>query len=531
MRSFRTIFAAMFGLFAVGGADASPFAVSLAISEATQDQKEIHQFYAERDFELVWFEETDAAKARRDGLFFALERAENHGLPEGIGNPEALAAQLENLSTISDLVAAEMAFTNAYLNYAAAIGSGLVNPKTIAPKEFVRKIERPTPLQLMTRLSEHDGNFRDYLVSLAPQSSQYRALMAQKRTLEVLRDAGGWGATVPDGKKMSIGSTSPRVVDLRNRLVRLGYLTPRTSVEFDVTLDAAVKKFQSDHGLAQDGVVGPGTLAELNRSVSDRLRAVVVALERERWIPRDLGERHILVNQTDFTARIYDNGEVTFETRAVIGQNIPDQRSPEFSDEMEHMVINPSWYVPRSIITKEYLPQLQQDPFAVNYLEITDRSGRRVSREAVDFTQYTRANFPYAMRQPPGRSNALGLVKFMFPNRHNIYLHDTPQKSLFSREKRAFSHGCIRLQDPFDFAYALLALQVDNPEAYFQSILSQGKEATVPLEKHVPVHLIYRTAFMGPRGEVGYRRDVYGRDAKIWEALQNAGVTLGDQNG
>jgi murein L,D-transpeptidase YcbB/YkuD len=190
------------------------------------------------------------------------------------------------------------------------------------------------------------------------------------------------------------------------------------------------------------------------------------------------------------------------------------------------MVINPSWYVPRSIITKEYLPQLQQNPNAVNQLIITDGRGRVVDRSAVDFTQYSQTNFPYSMRQPPSRGNALGLVKFMFPNRYNIYLHDTPAKSLFGRETRAYSHGCIRLADPFDFAYALLAPQTSDPEAYFQAELRTGRERRVDLEQPLPVHLVYRTAFTKAEGRMQYRRDIYGRDTRIWNALAREGVVI-----
>ncbi|MEM9855547.1 MAG: L,D-transpeptidase family protein, partial [Pseudomonadota bacterium] len=194
--------------------------------------------------------------------------------------------------------------------------------------------------------------------------------------------------------------------------------------------------------------------------------------------------------------------------------------------EMDHMVINPSWYVPRSIATKEYLPQLQRNPNAVGHLEITDGRGRVVNRAAVNFASYSASSFPFNMRQPPSRRNALGLVKFMFPNKYNIYLHDTPAKNLFSRDVRAFSHGCIRLNDPFDFAYALLAKQTSDPVGFFQSKLRTGAETRVNLTDPVPVHLVYRTAFTTPTGEMNFRRDVYGRDARIWNALQREGVVL-----
>ena len=169
---------------------------------------------------------------------------------------------------------------------------------------------------------------------------------------------------------------------------------------------------------------------------------------------------------------------------------------------------------------------MRANPNAVSHLEITDSRGRKINRGAVDFSQFSARSFPFSMRQPPGQKNALGLVKFMFPNKHNVYMHDTPQKHLFSREVRDFSHGCIRLADPFGFAYALLARQEDDPKAYFHRVLGTGRETTVRLKEPVPVHLIYRTAYIGSKGEVEYRWDVYGRDQKIWEELSKAGVVL-----
>jgi murein L,D-transpeptidase YcbB/YkuD len=241
---------------------------------------------------------------------------------------------------------------------------------------------------------------------------------------------------------------------------------------------------------------------------------------------RPRGERHVWVNLTDFTASIMDNDRVTFQTRSVIGALDSDRQTPEFSDVMEFMVINPSWYVPRSIIIGEYLPALQRNRNAVSHIEITDRNGRAINRSNVNFAQYTARTFPFSMRQPPSRGNALGLVKFMFPNQYNIYLHDTPAKSLFGREVRAFSHGCVRLNDPFDFAYALLAVQEADPESCFQSIFKKTNERRVNLNEPVPVHLGYRTAFTHTMGQLNFRRDIYNRDSRIWSALANEGVAV-----
>jgi murein L,D-transpeptidase YcbB/YkuD len=267
-------------------------------------------------------------------------------------------------------------------------------------------------------------------------------------------------------------------------------------------------------------------MRQLNVSMGTRLQSVIVAMERERWINRPRGQRHVWVNLADFTAAIVDDDRVTFSTRSVVGAVDPDRESPEFSDVMQFMVINPSWYVPRSIVTKEYLPILQSDLNAVSQLDVTDSLGRTVARSEINFNSFTAETFPYSMRQGPSEGNALGLVKFIFPNKYNIYLHDTPSKSLFGREVRAFSHGCIRLNDPFDFAYALLAKQEADPEGFFQSSLRTGAEARVNLDAPVPVHIVYRTAFTNVTGSLQFRRDIYNRDARIWNALSRAGVAV-----
>jgi murein L,D-transpeptidase YcbB/YkuD len=351
-----------------------------------------------------------------------------------------------------------------------------------------------------------------------------------------VQENGGWGPVVPLGK-YRLGDRGLNIIRLRNRLVAKTYLSRSISVEFDEEMLSAVTQFQTDHGLSADGVVGESTINEINQSVLERLKAVTVAMERERWQNKgylqfsELMERKILVNLTDFTAKIIDNGIVTFQTRSVVGADEDDRRSPEFSDLMEHMVINPTWYVPRSITVNEYLPELQVDPTAHSYLTLFAPDGTTIPREEVDFTLFDEDTFPFELKQTPSTSNALGMVKFMFPNRHNIYLHDTPHKTLFMKEQRTFSHGCIRLQEPFEFAYALLALQSEDPGLEFQSILKTGRETTVALNQPVPVHIIYRTAVSTGEGRMGYRRDIYGRDALIFAALSAAGVVIRQNQG
>ena len=500
-------------------APAQVTAFKQAVAETAARDEALAAFYRAREFEGIWTGPEN--RARRNAFLTALSQAPDHGLPAAPYDPERVMAMLRDARTPAEQGRAEVEMSRLFLDYARDIQTGI-----LVPGRVVSAIKREVPYRdrLQTITTFASANPTAFLRSLPPSSPEYARLLRAKLDLERQLARGGYGPVVPG--TLEPGDSGPAVVFLRDRLIAMGFLSRSATQTYDATIQAAVQAFQEANGLSPDGVVGEGTLRELNRPLEDRLQSVIVAMERERWLNRPLGRRHVWVNLTDFTAAVVDDGVVTFRTRSVIGHRDDDRQSPEFSDVMEFMVINPSWYVPRSIATKEYLPLLQANPYAVSHMEITDSRGRKVNRGSVDFRQYTARTFPFAMRQPPSRGNALGLVKFMFPNPYNIYLHDTPAKSLFGREVRAFSHGCIRLNDPFDFAYHLLARQESDPEGYFQRILNSGSETRVNLEEPVPVHLVYRTAFTTADGRVQFRRDVYGRDARIWQALAAEGVAL-----
>jgi murein L,D-transpeptidase YcbB/YkuD len=413
--------------------------------------------------------------------------------------------------------------TLTYIAYASDLSSGVLVPTSL-DDGILREVTRPDPAMLLARAESAD--LGAFLNDLAPKAPEYSRLMKEKFALEARIAAGGFGPAV-GAARLEPAAYGPAVVRLRDRLMALGYITRSATQTYDRPLQLAVQRFQHDNGLTADGVAGASTIDALDNSPDTRLQSVIVAMERLRWM-KDVvrGDRHIWVNQPDFTARIVDGGRVVFQTRTVIGKDVPDQRSPEFSDMMDHMVINPSWSVPRSITVKEYLPLLQSNRNAVGHLDVIDGSGNVVPRGAVNFGAYSARTFPFSLRQPPSDGNALGKVKFMFPNPHNIYLHDTPAKTLFDNEVRAYSHGCIRLGDPFDFAYALLSAQTDDPKAEFARHLNTGQETYVALDQPLPVHLVYFTARPNAKGTIGYRRDVYGRDARIFQALKDAGVVL-----
>ncbi|WP_407943400.1 L,D-transpeptidase family protein [Marimonas lutisalis] len=513
----------MFSQFAApGAAQAQVTAFKQAVAEAAARDKDIAAFYQANDYKGIWTGGFGRDASRRKALFEAIASADEHGLPVARYDAEGLMARLKAAKTARDRGFAEVEMSRTFLELARDMQTGALVPSRIDDgiKRAVPYRERVSYLVNFAK-----SNPRGFFRALPPKTHEYARLMKEKLRLERLLAKGGWGQKVP-AKSLKPGQSGNAVVILRNRLMAMGYLRRSSSQTYDANLQAAVQQFQLDHGLAADGVAGAGTMTEINVDVADRLKSVIVAMERERWFNTERGKRHVLVNITDFTAKILDNDKVTFETRSVVGATSHDRRTPEFSDVMEFMVINPTWNVPRSITVKEYLPMLKRNPNAAGHLRIVDSRGRTVSRGAVNFGAYNAKTFPFALKQPPSRRNALGLVKFMFPNKYNIYLHDTPAKNLFARETRAYSHGCIRLHQPFEFAYTLLAKQTRDPQGEFKRHLDTGRESVVPLEQPVPVHLIYRTAYTQAKGRTQFRRDIYGRDARIWNALAKAGVAL-----
>ena len=510
----------LFITLSAGAVSAQVTAFRQAVAEAAAQDEDLAAFYRGRDFQGIWSGNGD--RARRNALMATFSEAANHGLSGAKYDANALMAQLRAATSPTDQGRMEVELSRLFMAYARDVQTGILRPASV-----VSAIKREVPYRsrLGTLQAFSQSNAAGFLRALPPSSPEYTRLMREKMRLERLLAAGGWGPTV-GATSLAPGASGQQVINLRNRLIAMGFLERTATQTYDAAIQTGVQRFQQAHGLAVDGTAGAGTMRALNVPMASRLQSVIVAMERERWINRPRGDRHIWVNLADFTAAIVDNDRVTFSTRSVVGAVDADRESPEFSDVMEFMVINPSWYVPRSIVTKEYLPMLQSNRNAVRQLDVTDSKGRIVPRGNIDFNQYTARTFPYSMRQGPSEGNALGLVKFIFPNKYNIYLHDTPSKSLFGREVRAFSHGCIRLNDPFDFAYALLSRQETDPEAFFQTLLRTGAESRVNLNAPVPVHIVYRTAFTNVTGSLQFRRDIYGRDARIWNALAREGVAV-----
>ncbi len=509
-----------------GSALAQGSAFAQALSAEVAEDAALAGYYRNRDYEDLWTGADDAP--RRQALFAALDLAEVHGLPIARYDAAQLRAAFAAVQTEGDRGRLEALLGRAYLQFARDLSSGALDLADI-DGGLKREPQRPDPDILLVKVSQ--PGFPEFLAQLPPKTPAYARLIKEKLILQAAIAAGDFGISI-GATKLEPGDNGAAVIALRDRLQAFGYLGPTAAMDYDQNLSLAVQRFQADFGLGVDGVAGGSTIQALNEGPQERLQSVIVALERLRWMTgATLDGRYIWVNLPSFTAQIVDDGKVAFDTRVVIGKPGADTQSPEFSETMQFMVVNPSWSVPRSITTKEYLPMLRSNPNAVDHLQVIDRNGRVVPREAVNFASYTASTFPYALRQAPSDGNALGLVKFMFPNPHNIYLHDTPSKSLFANEVRAYSHGCIRVGSPFDLAYALLSQQTDDPQGLFKSYLETGRESRVDLEVPVPVHLVYFTAWPNAKGVVSYRSDVYGRDAKIFDALLEAGLAPLDVQG
>lgn len=501
-----------------------PEASALMTALSAGSDANLYAFYEATDFEPVFV----GRIARLSALLSALETANEHGLPVDHQRIQDLREAMAAAGQPETNAALELLAAHIYLEFATDLTSGVLNPDEISDLINFDPV-RPSTDVLMAKVADSMGSGALY-EGLEPQDPSYNALQAELASLESLVETGGWGPKITAGRTLRPGHSGARVLAMRQRLIALGYAEIEgESPTYDAALVDAVKAFQTDNTLNADGIVGPKTLIALNSDPSVQMQQVIVNLERRRWLNYDLGTRHIFVNQAAYMAYVVDYGLPTLATRVVVGKTSAKFQTPEFIDSMTHMVVNPSWNVPQSIASQEYLPQLLRDPSVLIRQNITMRvrgSGEHVDARLVDLSQYTQNNFPFVLQQRPGGGNALGKVKFMFPNRYNIYLHDTPSKSLFNRDTRAYSHGCVRVQRPFDLAYTLLAPQSDDPEGDFKAALNTGRETQVNLVTPVPIYLTYQSVFLDENGELAYRVDIYGRDQLVFDALAENGVTL-----
>jgi L,D-transpeptidase YcbB len=481
------------------------------------DREGVEQFYKARDYKPLWVS-NGAADARATAAIAYLGQVDTDGLnPADYPTPDFKAA-----TAASALAEDELKLTASVLTYARHAQIGQIHFSRVgADIDF--KLVAPEPAEVLAKLAGAT-DVGAALDGYNPPQPEFKAL---KEKLAELRK----GALAPkvedekkpdlvrigEGKTLHVGMKDPRVVQLRKRLDISG---DKTSQIYDDAVRDAVKTFQTQSDIDVDGNLGPNTLRALNGEkkvahgpIADPIDTVIVNMERWRWFPRDLGNPHVVVNVPDYTLTLYNDGKPYWKSKIVAGK--PGKATPMISAEMKYITVNPTWNVPPSIIENEYLPALQQDPDAL------DRIGLKLTQDA-DGTIH--------ISQPPGAGNALGRIRFNFPNKFLVYQHDTPDKYLFAKDKRAYSHGCMRVQNPLIYGEKLLSL-VDPQGHYTAAKLESmfgGSEININFPKNIWVHLTYQTAFVDEDGKLQFRDDVYGRDARMIAILKGSERKVAD---
>jgi L,D-transpeptidase YcbB len=486
-------------------------------------------FYTRRDYQPAWLSAEGAPLPVADALLESLRDADREGLRAADYRSTALKERLADLRlrettpTMGQLTDFDLLFTDTFLTYGSHLLSGRLSPRKVDRDWTIPPRSRDLAAVLQEALTH--GTLPESLRALKPLNHNYSQLREVLESYRKVEQAGGW-PILSDGPNLRQGDQGPRVRTLRARLRAGGDLAEgrseanqKESAVFDKTVTEAVLRFQRRHGLQETGVVGPLTRAALNVPVSERIRQVELNMERWRWLPDEFGTRYILVNIPDFKMDVFENGQRVMESKVVVGQL--ERQTPIFTADMTYLVLSPRWHIPRSIAVRDKLPQLRRNPQALarQNIQIFTSGGQRVDPGAVDWSAVTARNFNYQLRQEPGPRNALGGVKFMFPNSHNVYLHDTPSRDLFNRNQRTFSSGCIRISNPLELAEYLLRHDPQWSQDALKRATTRGRERVVNLPEAVPVYLLYWTAWVDDEGLVHFRDDIYRRDQLMVKAL------------
>lgn len=492
------------------------------VTAKLHDIRALRTFYARTKGRPVWTSESRSS-AKALWLMGAVRDAENDGLmPEDyhLSLLDSLHKAFRANDSEESAALFDLFLTDAFLLLATHLYYGKTNPDLLRADWFVLK--KPEDINMPDYLHALLGrdDYLDGLNFFRPSLPGYNDLRGKLRHYRLRLTAHPWDPLLPADLPIRPGDENEAFPEIRKRLRLLGDCPDCTSEtrEYSPADEAAVKSFQRRHGLHPDGVIGAGTMEAINIRPAERIRSAAANLERMRWLPDNFGREHIVVNIANFQTDYIADGDTLVSTRSVVGR--PYRKTPVFSGSMNHLVFSPTWTVPPGILRNDVLPAVRRDR---NYLNeknmvVLDRNGNTVSPSQVDWNA---SPFPYIIRQNPGRQNALGTVKFMFPNPYSVYIHDTPSRELFQREDRAFSSGCIRIADPFDLSKALLRNDTRWDDDRIRAAMNSGREQRVNLSPAVPVYLVYFTAW-AVNGEIHFRKDVYSRDGAVIAAVTEA---------
>jgi murein L,D-transpeptidase YcbB/YkuD len=476
-----------------------------------KDRAPVEAFYSSREFAPLWI--ADGAMSERAKAAAAyLAGADANGLdPADYPLPQIKAGAEPDA-----LAEAEMKFTDAVLTYARHAQNGRVHYSRVSV-DIIYDPVKFEPGDVLAKLAK-GSDAAAALDSYNPPQPQYKALKA--KLAEARKGSDVEKPMIPSGPLLKYGKdkkgkeelmSDPRVPALR---ARFGIKSPDGDTNYDKELSGTIANFQKEHGLPPTGQLGQATLDVINGPKREKTVDLIVAnMERWRWVPRDLGKTYVMVNIPDYTLRVMRDGQLVWKTKVVVGK--PNLPTPLLTAEMKFITVNPTWNVPPSIIQNEYLPALQQDPQAM------ERIGLKVEQNA-DGT--------IRIYQPPGDRNALGRIRFNFPNKFLVYQHDTPDKQLFAHDKRAYSHGCMRVENPLKYGEVLLSLVLPN-ERYTADKLQKmygGSEININFPTFLPVHLTYQSAFVDDDGKLQIRDDIYGRDQRLLAILKGSERKVAD---
>jgi len=489
----------------------------------------IRDFYSKREYKPLWFD-GDSPAPRTKALLAALAGAGDHGLnPATYGMPR-LGEKVAKASTAKAREDAEIELTLAYIGYAGDIIAGTVsNPRRVGGT--FRDAKRPESKKLLDDMAGAQDPAK-FLANIQPDARRYKALVKALADYRELDKKGGW-TRVDAGPTLKIGMRHPRVAQAKKRLLVTGELAKMEGEAelFDGNLLIAVKKFQARHGMAEDGNIGAATVAEMNVSIKDRIDQIVINLERRRWLASYLGDRYIYVNIADHDLKIVEKDKTVYTSRVVVGR--PYHETPVFSGMLSYIEFNPYWNVPYSIATTELLPVIRKVPGYLqsnDYLLLTRQgdNSSAIDPGSVNWAQYGPGNFPFQIRQKPGPRNALGTTLFMFPNQHNVFIHDTPIRSIFNLEDRYFSHGCVRVENPWRLALFLLQGNDGQPwsDKRIRDLIETRDQTRVNLKNPIPVHITYLTSWAEPDGTIHFRKDAYKRDNTLKVAMNKVATSV-----
>jgi murein L,D-transpeptidase YcbB/YkuD len=517
--------------------------IRISLEKATQEKPhvlggiflknigEVYQFYAQRGFEPIWSKESTLTE-RAYELRFEIRQAKFDGLnptdyhlaffESTFGLAEQRKKTGETLG-VQSLTQLEIVLTDAFFELAEDLAVGKLNPASLKAAWSIPRRSKRLDHGLLLFESLRNEDLRSGLAKLYPKNTLYQKGKQLMRELDEKAKKQPFSfKPIKTDRVFKVGESNALISEVRGRLAYWGFTieeTPTDPKYFDSLLFEQVKRFQKSKDMVSDGVLGQGTVSALNESPTKLMDKVAVNLERLRWIPDEffLGET-IFVNIPSFQL-VYRNGTDTLFTTKVIVGTVKNQ-SPVFTAPMSYLVMSPYWNIPPSIARNETIPAIKRNPgyLEKNNMEVVNSSGTPVSHSSINWNARP---FPYLIRQKPGEDNALGLVKFMFPNLNNVYLHDTPAKQLFDRETRAFSHGCIRMQNPKLFADLLLKNKSEWTPDRIWEVMNQSKEQIVHLDKKIPVVITYFTLVLDSSGRPQLRQDVYHRDQEVLALLRN----------